>query len=133
VSASAWELEKVLLYPEHPMKLSGKEDRVIKRNTSGVMEHSPTLQGKEKLPRKEKHTECILHRSPVKGRPRSFTPFTYSVSFIIAHTQKEKLPRRPRSFTPFTCSVSSDLHDQCILHHFLCSPLLLQISGRDFC
>jgi hypothetical protein len=30
--------------------------------------------------------------------------------------------RRPRSFTMFSCLVSSDLHDQCILHHFLMLP-----------
>jgi hypothetical protein len=45
MSASPLELEKVILYPEHPMKLSGEEDRVIKSKTSGVMEHSLTLQG----------------------------------------------------------------------------------------
>jgi hypothetical protein len=45
MSASPLELETILLYLEHPMKLLGEEDRVIKCNTSGVMEHNPTLQG----------------------------------------------------------------------------------------
>jgi hypothetical protein len=44
MSASPLELE-IVLYPEHPMKLAGEEDRVIKCNTRGVMEHSPILQG----------------------------------------------------------------------------------------
>jgi hypothetical protein len=42
--ASPLELETVLLYPKRPMKLLGEEDRVIKRNTSGVMEHNSILQ-----------------------------------------------------------------------------------------
>jgi hypothetical protein len=45
-----------------------------------------------------------------------------STMYYVAHARKEKPHRKLRSFLLSTVSISSFLHDQCIIHRFLCSP-----------
>jgi hypothetical protein len=73
------------------------------------------------LPRASNEAIRQRRSSNKAQQKRSHGAQSNSTRGYVTHTQKEKLPRRPRSFTPFTCSVFSDLHDQCILHRFLCS------------
>jgi hypothetical protein len=75
VSASAWELETILLHPEYPMKLSDREGQVMNATKPDFATGSVTLARKEEaawettkvlfstIPMSsDLHDQCILHR-----------------------------------------------------------------------
>jgi hypothetical protein len=78
--------ENILFHYEHPIEL-GQEDRVMKRNTSRVMEHNSSLQG------------AMSPTNEWKSCLRDWEVFSLPTVIIYLF-----------------------LHDQCIIHHFLCSP-----------
>jgi hypothetical protein len=51
----------------------------------------------------------------------------------VTHTGREKLPEGPGSFflLPMV-SISLFLHDQCVLHHFLCFSPFINLGMRFF-